>query len=251
MEKLIEVKNLSKIYGNKTILDNITFNIYKGEFLSILGSSGCGKTTLLRILAGIEKQTSGNIYKNNKNINNVTPFERKVSIVFQNYALFPNMNVYQNINYVLSPLHLEKEKRDKLVNNIIKNVGLSEHALKKPAMLSGGQQQRVAIARALITEPDLILFDEPMAALDSNIKHELRKQLKDLQKKYKITMVYITHDQEEAFALSDRIMVINNDHIVQLDKPTTIYKNPKNDFVKDFVKNQLDEKVESIMKSIK
>ena len=250
-EIILQAEHINKKYGNKIVLDDFNFEIYKGEFLSLLGSSGCGKTTLLRILVGIESPTSGKLYKNGKDVTEKTPYERNIGIVFQNYALFPNMNVYNNIAYALSPKHLPKNEVKKKVMEMIETVGLSDHIYKKPRALSGGQQQRVAIARTLITNPDVILFDEPMSALDASIKVALRKELKDIQKKIGITMVYVTHDQEEAFALSDRIMVIDDNQIVQLDKPANIYNNPINDFVKSFVVDQLNEKVKSILNSIK
>lgn len=250
-EVIVKAEHIGKKYGNKIVLDDFNFEIYRGEFLSLLGSSGCGKTTLLRILVGIEKPTSGILYKDDQDVTDLSPYERNIGIVFQNYALFPNMNVYDNIAYALSPKHLPKEEVKQKVMEMIETVGLSDHMYKKPKALSGGQQQRVAIARTLVTNPDIILFDEPMSALDANIKVALRKELKDIQKKFGITMVYVTHDQEEAFALSDRIMVIDDNQIVQLDKPSVLYNKPANDFVKNFVTDQLDEKVKSILSSIK
>ena len=250
-EVILRAEHLSKKYGSKIVLDDFCFDIYKGEFLSLLGSSGCGKTTLLRLLVGIESPTSGRLFKYDEDVTELSPYERNIGIVFQNYALFPNMNVYDNIAYALSPKHLPKEEVNKRVMEMIDTVGLNDHIYKKPKALSGGQQQRVAIARTLITNPDVILFDEPMSALDANIKVVLRKELKDIQKKFGVTMVYVTHDQEEAFALSDRIMVIDDNQIVQIDKPSNIYKNPTNEFVKSFVTDQLDEKVRSILSSIK
>lgn len=247
---ILKIENLEKKYGNKKVLENFNFSVYKGEFLSLLGSSGCGKTTLLRLLVGIEHPTMGHIYKYDEDITYKTPFQRNIGIVFQNYALFPNMNVYENISYALKARRIPQTEIKKKVDEIIEIVGLQNHIFKKPRQLSGGQQQRVAIARTLVLNPDIILFDEPMSALDANIKLILRKELKDIQKKSGITMIYVTHDQEEAFALSDRIMIIDNNKIVQLDTPSNIYHNPTSDFVKSFVVNQLDEKVRSIKESI-
>ena len=245
-KKILSIDSLTKKYGNKIILDSFSFDVYKGECLSVLGPSGCGKSTLLRLLVGIEKPTSGHIYKNGIDIIDKSPYERNVGIVFQNYALFPNMNVYQNIAYALSPQRLPKEVVKKRVIDMINMVGLSDHVYKKPKALSGGQQQRVAIARTLITNPDIVLFDEPMSALDASIKISLRKELKDIQKKMNMTIIYVTHDQEEAFALSDRIMVIDGERIAQLDKPSYIYSHPKTPFVKLFITDQINEKINSI-----
>lgn len=249
-EKILVVKNIGKKYGNKIILENIYFDVYKGEFLSILGSSGCGKTTLLRILVGIEDPTYGEVFKDGVNMIEKTPFERNIGIVFQNYALFPNMNVYNNIAYPLKARKLSKEEIKKRVDNIIEMMNLSDHVNKKPRHLSGGQQQRVAIARTLVLNPDIILFDEPMSALDANIKLALREELKKIQKESGITMIYVTHDQEEAFALSDRIMVIDDNKIAQLDTPYNLYHHPSSDFIKTFVVKQLNDKIKSIEESI-
>lgn len=248
---ILSIDKLEKKYGNKRVLEDFNFEVYKGEFLSLLGSSGCGKTTLLRLLVGIETPTMGHIYKYGEDVTTKTPFQRNIGIVFQNYALFPNMNVYENIAYALKARKLPLEEIKKKVDEIIETVGLQDHVFKKPKQLSGGQQQRVAIARTLVLNPDIILFDEPMSALDANIKLALRKELKEIQQKYGITMIYVTHDQEEAFALSDRIMIIDNNKIIQLDTPSNLYHNPANEFVKSFITDQLDEKVRSIKESIK
>ena len=251
MENILTVDRINKKYGNKTVLEDMSFTVKKGEFLSLLGPSGCGKTTLLRLLIGVEFPNSGSIYKFSEDITFTAPKERNIGIVFQNYALFPNMTVYQNIAYALKTKKLPKEEIDKKVKDIIETVELTEHAFKKPNQLSGGQQQRVAIARTLVLNPDIILFDEPMSALDANIKLVLRKLIKDIQARYGVTMIYVTHDQEEAFALSDRIMVINDSRIAQLDSPRAIYKNPSSEFVRNFVVSQLDQKIKSIEDSIK
>ena len=248
---IIRCENISKKFKSKAVLEDITFDVYRGEFLSLLGPSGCGKTTILRMLIGIEKPTSGRIIKDNVDITNKPPKDRNIGIVFQNYSLFPNMDVYHNISYALQSRKLEKDEIDKKVKEIIATVGLEDHIFKKPRQLSGGQQQRVAIARTLVLNPDIILFDEPMSALDAEIKVVLRQQLKDIQKKLRITMIYVTHDQEEAFALSDRIMVLNDLQIAQLDTPYNLYHNPANSFVKRFVVDHLDLKVKSIEDSIK
>lgn len=248
---IVRCENINKKFKSKTVLEDISFTINRGEFLSLLGPSGCGKTTILRMLIGIEKPSSGKILKDDVDITNIAPKERNIGIVFQNYSLFPNMDVYHNISYALQGRKMGKAEIDKKVRGIIENVGLEEHIYKKPKQLSGGQQQRVAIARTLVLNPDIILFDEPMSALDAEIKVVLRQQLKDIQKKLKITMVYVTHDQEEAFALSDRIMVLNDMRIAQLDTPYNLYHNPADPFVKRFIVDHLDMKVRSIEDSIK
>ncbi len=244
----LEIKNLVKVYNKKTVLDNISFEVNDGEFLSILGPSGCGKTTLLKILIGIEKPTSGQIFKKKENITKVDPAKRGMGIVFQNYALFPNMTVLDNVMYALNLKLKDKEEAKKQALEMIKVVNMEEHIKKYPHELSGGQQQRVAIARTLALKPDIILFDEPMSALDADNRLGLRKELKDIQKKFKTTMIYITHDQEEAFSLSDRVMVMNNGKIEQIDVPNKIFNHPKNDYVRNFVTNHLIEKVSSIEK---
>ena len=244
----LEIKNLTKIYKNKVVLNNISFDVKDGEFLSILGPSGCGKTTLLKILIGIEKCNSGKIIKNKKDITNIDFSKRGMGIVFQNYALFPNMTVLDNVMYALNIKIKDKEKAKKLSLKMLDVVNMQEHINKYPHELSGGQQQRVAIARTLTLKPDIILFDEPMSALDADNRLKLRKELKNIQKKMKTTMIYITHDQEEAFSLSDRVMVMNQGNIEQIDIPNVIFNKPKNDYVKNFVTNHLIEKVSSIEK---
>lgn len=209
----LEIKDLTKIYNNKIVLDNISFEVMDGEFLSILGPSGCGKTTLLKILIGIESATSGKILKKDEEITKIDPSKRGMGIVFQNYALFPNMTVLDNVMYALNLKLKNKKAAEKEALKMIKVVNMTEHIKKYPHELSGGQQQRVAIARTLALNPDIILFDEPMSALDADNRLGLRKELKEIQKKFKTTMIYITHDQEEAFSLSDRVMVMNNGKI--------------------------------------
>ena len=244
----LEIKDLTKIYNNKIVLDNISFEVMDGEFLSILGPSGCGKTTLLKILIGIESATSGKILKKDEDITKIDPSKRGMGIVFQNYALFPNMTVLDNVMYALNLKLKNKKAAEKEALKMIKVVNMTEHIKKYPHELSGGQQQRVAIARTLALNPDIILFDEPMSALDADNRLCLRKELKEIQKKFKTTMIYITHDQEEAFSLSDRVMVMNNGKIEQIDVPNKIFNHPKNDYVRNFVTNHLIEKVSSIEK---
>lgn len=252
MHKFFEVKNLSKKYNKRIILNDISFYVNEGEFLSILGSSGCGKTTLLRILIGLEKPTSGNVFLEGTDITNYHPSKRKMGIVFQNYALFQNMKVIDNIIYPLRvKTKMSKEECYEEAIKLLRLVNMETEKDKYPSQLSGGQRQRVAILRTLSLKPEIILFDEPMSALDADNRLVLRKELKTLQKKFKTTMIYITHDQEEAFSLSDRVMVMNNGIIEQIDNPNKIFNNPKNEFVKTFVRDHLIEKVNSIENCIK
>lgn len=251
VENILRIESINKKYKFKTILEDISFEVRKGEFLSLLGPSGCGKTTMLRLLVGIEIPSSGRIIKEDMDITNLPPKSRNIGIVFQNYSLFPNMDIYHNISYALEARHMQKMEIESRIKQIVRVVGLEEHIYKMPRQLSGGQQQRVAIARTLVLNPDIILFDEPMSALDADIKIVLRNQLKSIQKKLGITMIYVTHDQEEAFALSDRIMVLNDSRISQLDTPYNIYHKPANEFIKHFIVRHLDMKLKSIEDSIR
>lgn len=245
--KLI-IKDLTKKFGDKVILDNISFDLREGEFLSILGPSGCGKTTLLRILIGLETKDGGEIFKDGQEISALPSSERGMGIVFQNYALFPNMNVLQNVMYALTLRKDTKENAKEIAMKTIEQVGLTDQIHKYPNQLSGGQQQRVAIARTLAMNPDVILLDEPISALDVTNREIMKAELKSLQKKFNATMLFITHDQEEAFFLSDRIMVMNEGVIEQLDTPLEIYKNPASDYVREFVVEQLDKKYSDLLR---
>lgn len=248
----LEIHELEMVFDGQRTLNKVSFDVRNGEFLSILGPSGCGKTTILRILIGLLRPTGGTVYKNGVDITNEKPANRGMGIVFQNYALFENMTVLENVEYAL---RIRKENRSseakaevrKKVLEMIDRMGLSEHIHKKPVMLSGGQQQRVAIARTLVMNPDIILFDEPMSALDVATRLSLRRELKQIQADFGTTMIYITHDQEEAFAMSDRIMVMREANIVQLGTPEEIVQNPVDKYVKDFVLGNLQEKVDSLM----
>ncbi len=244
----IEVKDLCKTYEGQQVLKNISFEVKKGEFLAVLGLSGCGKTTLLRILIGLEKQDSGTIQKDGQEISALRPDQRGMGIIFQNYALFPNMTVLQNVEYALK---LRKEmagKAEEIAKRTLDMIGMSEHLDKKPRQLSGGQQQRVAIARTLALNPDVILLDEPISALDVTNREIMKRELKEIQKKFGSTMIFITHEQEEAFYLADRIMVMSEGKIEQIDTPEEIFQNPANQFIRDFVIAHLEQKYQSLKK---
>ena len=257
MEKIkLKVRDLEMEYDGKRALDKVSFNVQDGEFLSILGPSGCGKTTILRILIGLLKPTGGTVTKDGIDITDISPAGRGMGIVFQNYALFENMTVLENVEYALKIRKENKANearqavREKALA-LIQQMDLTEHIDKKPAMLSGGQQQRVAIARTLIMNPDIIMFDEPMSALDVATRLSLRKEIKRIQAEFKTTMIYITHDQEEAFAMSDRIMVMKEARLVQIDTPENIISNPADDYVKDFVLSNLQAKIDSLLKYVR
>ena len=243
---VLEVRNLTHYFDSKKALDNVSFDVYDGEFLAILGPSGCGKTTILRTLIGLLDIDAGTISMDGNDITYAPPSARNMGIVFQNYALFENMTVLKNVQYALK---IKKETRAASKENALKmleRMGLSEHASKKPNMLSGGQQQRVAIARTLVLQPRIILFDEPMSALDVETRLALRSELKRIQKEYGTTMIYITHDQEEAFAMSDRILVMRNARIAQLDTPENIVKSPADEYVVSFVVDNIQKKIDSL-----
>jgi ABC-type Fe3+/spermidine/putrescine transport system ATPase subunit len=248
MRPKLEVEDLAHSYNRQEVLRHISFTVQDGEFLSILGPSGCGKTTILRILMGLLDPTSGRILKDGVDITRLKPSKRNMGIVFQNYALFQNMTVLGNVEYALKFNSELKSQSRAAAEYVIEQVGLTEHIGKKPYKLSGGQQQRVAIARTLALKPDIILFDEPMSALDAATRLLLRDEIKKIQKSFHSTMIYITHDQEEAFALSDRIMVMNQGVIEQLDTPEHIIKSPANQYVDDFVIKNLRLKIESLAK---
>ncbi|MBQ2825069.1 MAG: ABC transporter ATP-binding protein [Clostridia bacterium] len=246
LNKKLSVKNLTKTYAGKTVLNNVSFDLMEGEFLSILGPSGCGKTTLLRILIGLEKADSGEIIKGGKDISGLASFDRGMGIVVQNYALFPNMTVLQNVQYALTLRKETKKQAKEIAMRTIEQVGLTDQMHKRPHQLSGGQQQRVAIARTLAMNPDIILLDEPISALDVTNREIMKAELKSLQKKFNATMLFITHDQEEAFFLSDRIMVMSDGKIEQMATPLDLYQKPANDYIKEFVVEQLDKKYQDL-----
>lgn len=231
----ITLKNIEKYFGKSKVLDNINIDIEKGEFVSLLGPSGCGKTTLLRIISGLESKNSGEIYVDGKEISKVLPAKRNIGIVFQNYVLFPNLTVYENIAYGLVNKKVKKEEIEKKVNNILDKIDLKHIKHKYPKQLSGGQQQRVALARAVVLSPKILLLDEPLSALDAKVRETLRKEIKALQKDLGITTIMVTHDQEEALTMSDKIVVINEGEIMQIGAPEEVYKNPANNFTADFI----------------
>jgi spermidine/putrescine transport system ATP-binding protein len=234
-ENIIELKNLSKTYDDLTVLDNLSLDIKKNEFFTLLGPSGCGKTTILKIIAGFEYADDGKVLFEEKDINNLSPHQRPVNTVFQKYALFPHMNVYENIAFGLKIKKMPKDQIDKKVREMLKLVALEGKENRKVDSLSGGQQQRIAIARALVNEPKVLLLDEPLGALDLKLRQEMQLELKRMQQKLGITFIFVTHDQEEALSMSDTIIVINKGKIQQMGSPQDIYNEPENSFVARFI----------------
>ena len=234
--EIVKLENVTKTFEDGvTVLDNLNLSVYQNEFLTLLGPSGCGKTTTLRIIGGFEQATSGNVYFKGNKINDLPPYKRTVNTVFQKYALFPHMNIYDNIAFGLTIKKLPKDIINEKVIQMLKLVNLKGFEKRMPDSLSGGQQQRVAIARALVNEPDLLLLDEPLGALDLKLRKEMQTELKRIQTQLGITFVYVTHDQEEALTMSDRIVVMNGGIIQQLGTPVDIYNEPSNAFVADFI----------------
>ena len=232
---IIELKGINKSYGKDTILDNLSLNIKKNEFLTLLGPSGCGKTTTLKIIAGFETADSGQVVFENNIINDIPPYERQLNTVFQKYALFPHMNVYENIAFGLKLKKIPKDIIDQKVKEMLKLVALEGYENRDIEALSGGQQQRVAIARALVNEPKVLLLDEPLGALDMKLRKEMQIELKKIQQKLGITFIFVTHDQEEALTMSDTIVVMNKGEIQQMGSPEDIYNEPANSFVAKFI----------------
>ena len=237
MEKsnIIELKNVAKEFDGEKILDNINLEIHDKEFMTLLGPSGCGKTTTLRIIGGFVKPDSGEILFDGQNMNDVPPYKRPVNTVFQKYALFPHLNVYENIAFGLRLKKMPEEEIYKKVEEMLAMVNLRGFEKRDVNLLSGGQQQRVAIARALINSPRVLLLDEPLGALDLKLRKDMQNELKNIQKKTGITFVYVTHDQEEALSMSDTVVVMANGAIQQIGTPTDIYNEPVNAFVADFI----------------
>jgi spermidine/putrescine ABC transporter ATP-binding subunit len=236
MTHIVELCNVTKVFGTDTIaVANVSFAIKKGEFFSLLGPSGCGKTTLLRMIAGFEIPTSGVIFLDGKEITHYPPYKRDVNMVFQNYALFPHMSVRNNIAYGLKMKKYPKAQITEAVSDVIDIVKLTGLADRKITQLSGGQQQRVALARALVNHPSVLLLDEPLGALDKKLREQMQIELVNLQEQVKITFIYVTHDQEEALTMSDRIAVMNVGKIEQVGTPKSIYEFPATRFVADFI----------------
>ncbi len=234
-KSIIEVNSVSKFFGEKVALDNVTLNVQKGEFVTILGPSGCGKTTLLRLIAGFQTASAGEIKISGNEITQTPPHKRPVNTVFQKYALFPHLNVYDNIAFGLKLKKMPKAQIEKKVMGALKMVGMTDYEYRDVDSLSGGQQQRVAIARAIVNEPEVLLLDEPLAALDLKMRKDMQMELKAMHKTLGITFVYVTHDQEEALTLSDTIVVMSEGRIQQIGSPTDIYNEPTNAFVADFI----------------
>ena len=233
---IISLEHLSKTYGDKTVLDDISLNIKQGEFVTLLGPSGCGKTTTLRLIAGfIKPDEGGRILMDGKDISEIPPYKRPLNTVFQRYALFPHLDVYDNVAFGLKLKGMEKEEIDRKVSKALKMVSMSDYEDRDVNSLSGGQQQRVAIARALVNQPKVLLLDEPLAALDLKMRKDMQIELKEMHQKLGITFIYVTHDQEEALTLSDTIVVMKDGKIQQIGTPTDIYNEPQNAFVADFI----------------
>ena len=235
MGKIVEIEGVNKIYGSNHVVKDLNLSIEEGEFLTLLGSSGCGKTTTLRMIAGFEEPTSGTIMVEGERVEEKEPFERNVNTVFQSYALFPHKTIYDNIAYGLKMKKVPKAEIRERVTEMMEMVQLSGFEKRYPSQLSGGQKQRVAIARALINRPRVLLLDEPLGALDLKLRKQMQLELKRLQKKLNITFIYVTHDQEEALTMSDRIAVMHDGIIDQLASPTEIYEHPTTKFVATFI----------------
>jgi putative spermidine/putrescine transport system ATP-binding protein len=231
----LEIKGATKYYKKFKAVDDFSLSVHKGEFLTILGPSGSGKTSVLKLIAGFEELTSGSILLNNDDITKKKAYEREIGMMFQNYALFPHMTVFDNVAYPLRLRKVPKDKMKSIVHNILDMVQLGQYGTRFPKQLSGGQQQRVALARAIVFNPPLLLLDEPLGALDKTLRQQMQLEIKHIQEKVGITTISVTHDQEEALTMSDRICVMNHGRIEQVDTPENLYKKPKNRFVAEFI----------------
>lgn len=231
----LEIKNIEKRFGKVEVLKGISISINRGEFVCFLGPSGCGKTTLLRIISGLEELNSGEVILDNKNVTKLTPAKRNLGMVFQSYALFPNMTAYKNIEFGLKSKKCKKNEIKNKIKKILEMVDLIHVSDKYPNEMSGGQQQRISLARAIALEPNILLLDEPLSALDAKVRENLRKEIKKIQKNMGITTIMVTHDQEEALTMADKIVVMNGGEVMQIGTPEEIYKKPANRFVADFI----------------
>lgn len=254
----VQLVNITKIFTDHddkskefTAVDSVNITINEGEMVTFLGPSGCGKTTTLRIISGFENQTSGDVYIGGKPVNDLPANKRDTSMVFQSYAIFPHLNVGQNIGFGLELKGLKKSVIRDEVQNIMEIMGLSSLANRQPSQLSGGQQQRVALARAIVNKPKVLLFDEPLSNLDAKLREQMRTEIRKIQKQFGITSIYVTHDQSEAMTVSDRIMIMNKGRIMQLGTPFEIYSRPENYFVADFIgrANFLDGTAETVLEN--
>ena len=235
MNNVIELRDITVEFDGERVLDRLNLSIGDGEFVTLLGSSGCGKTTTLRVIAGFIQPQSGEVFFDGKSVAGLPPYKRPVNTIFQRYALFPNYNVYENIAFGLKLKKVPKDEIKERVTEMLRLVNLSGFENRSVTRLSGGQQQRVAIARALINQPKVLLLDEPLAALDLKLRKDMQNELKNMQKKLGITFIYVTHDQEEALSMSDTVVVMNEGTVQQIGKPTDIYNEPQNAFVADFI----------------
>ena len=235
MKTALKLSNIQKRYGDVAALDQIDIEIFDGEFFSLLGPSGSGKTTCLKVIAGFEVPDSGSIHLFDEDVSSIPPFKRDVNTVFKDYALFPHMNVRDNVGYSLKIKKVPKNDQERLIEEILQKVKLQGYDSRKPSELSGGQRQRVALARSLINKPKVLLLDEPLGALDLKLREQMQFELKSLQRQFEITFVYVTHDQQEAMSMSDRIAIFNEGKIEQIDTPINIYNKPKSAFVADFI----------------
>ncbi len=235
MKKIIELKNISKSFDGETVLDHIDLDIYDNEFLTLLGPSGCGKTTTLRLIGGFEQPDEGDVIFMGERINGVPPHKRNINTVFQKYALFPHLNVFENVAFPLRERKVPKAEIERQVNEMLELVKLSHLAKRRVTGLSGGQQQRVAIARSLVARPKVLLLDEPLGALDLKLRKDMQQELKKIQKATGVTFVFVTHDQEEALTMSDTVVVMSEGRIQQIGTPVDVYNEPKNAFVADFI----------------
>lgn len=234
-EVCIRLENIDKYYGSNYIVKNLNLDIYNGEFLTLLGPSGCGKTTTLRMLAGFEEPSKGTIFLKGEDVTYFPPYKRDVNTVFQNYALFPHLNIWENIAFGLKRKGIAKDEMTTRVNKVLQMVQMESFAKRKPKEMSGGQQQRVAVARAIVNNPTVLLLDEPLGALDLKLRKQMQLELKHLQQSLGMTFLYVTHDQEEALTMSDRIAVMYGGQIEQIDTPEGIYHRPHTTFVADFI----------------